>query len=209
MRTIFEEQIDQFGLYLLLSELKKRKFETQRLKLQKLVYLIDIFGTIFRRKPTNYTFIVYNLGPFSKEVTSDMDRLVSSGIVDAEEIKLWDPEHERSFDYSIKELKNEKANAVVNRLQLSQLKRAIDFTVRAAGNLNSEDIRRLVYTEPNYLEAKKIGYKTVINPEYSLAVNFRESVRRISAEEYSLKLSEEQIGLLYLDYMKSHLSPVR
>ena len=171
--------------------------------------MIDIFGTIFAKKPTSYTFIVYDLGPFSKEVTCDMDQLVSMGVVDAEEIKLWDPEHERSFDYSLKELKIETANRVINKLELDQLKKAIDFTVQVAGNLNSEAIRQLVYTEPNYLIAKKIGHKTTINQQYSIAVNFRESARRISFEEYCLKLTEEQIGLLYLNFMKSDLSPPR
>lgn len=209
MRSNLEQLTDQFSLYLLLLELKKRGFETQRLKLQKLVYLIDIFGTIFAKKPTSYTFIVYDLGPFSKEVTCDMDQLVSMGVVDAEEIKLWDPEHERSFDYSLKELKIETANRVINKLDLNQLKKAIDFTVQVAGNLNSEAIRQLVYTEPNYLIAKKIGYKTTINQQYSIAADFRESARRISSEEYCLKLTEEQIGLLYLNFMKSDLSPSR
>lgn len=209
MRTYLEERTDQFTLYLLLLELKKRGFETQRLKLQKLVYLIDIFGTIFKKKPTSYTFIVYDLGPFSKEVTCDMDQLVSMGVVDAEEIKLWDPEHERSFDYSLKELKIETANRVIDKLALKQLKKAIDFTVQAAGNLNSEAIRQLVYTEPNYLIAKKVGYKTTINQQYSIAVDFRESARRISSEEYCIELTEEQIGLLYLSFMKANLSPLR
>jgi hypothetical protein len=204
IRTEIQELKDRFALWLLLSELKKNGMVTQKLKLQKLVYLSDIFGTVFARKPTNYTFIVYDLGPFSKEVTTDMDLLVSKGIVDSEEIKLWDPEHERSFDYRVRELRLEDRNRVVNKLELGLLEKAIGFTVRVAGNLDSEGIRQLVYTEPNYLAAKKIGYKSVINPDYRFAADFRESARRISADEYSLDLDEEQIGLLYLRYMKSH-----
>lgn len=177
---------------------------TQRLKLQKLVYLADIFGTVFARKPTTYTFIVYDLGPFSKEITTDMDHLVSTGIVDAKEIKLWDPEHERSFDYCIREPRIAESSKVVNKLELGLLEKAIGFTVKVAGNLDSESIRQLVYTEPNYVAAKKIGYKSVINPDYRFAADFRESAKRISADEYSLDLDEEQIGLLYLNYMKSH-----
>ena len=202
-RTDLAELKDQFALRLLLSELKKYGYKTQKLKLQKLVYLTDIFGTIFCHKPTNYTFIVYDLGPFSKQVTTDMDYLVASGVVDSNEIKLWDPEHERSFEYQIKELRTEESAKVIKRLDLVLVEKAINFTVKIAGDLDSESIRKLVYTEPNYLAAKRVGgYRSVIRPDYKFAANFREIAKQIAAEEYSINLDDTQIGLLYLNFMK-------
>src|SRR3972149_10510903 len=100
-RRPIEELKDQFTLWLLLSKMKKCGFRTQRLKLQKLVYLADIFGTILQKKPTSYTFYVYKLGPFSKEILIDVDHLVSVGAIQAQEIKLWNPNQERSFNYEI------------------------------------------------------------------------------------------------------------
>ena len=138
-----------------------------------------------------------------------MDHLVSIGVVEAKEIKLWDPEHERSFDYQIRESKFEESRRVIHKLELGLVARAISFTVKVAGNLDSESIRQLVYTEPNYISAKKIGYKSVINPDYKFAADFREDAKRISSEEYCLNLDEEQIGLLYLNYMKSNSFNVR
>ena len=60
---------DQFTLLLLLHKLKERGFQTQRLKLEKLVYLTDVFGTILKEKPTAYTFRVYNDGNVDMEIT--------------------------------------------------------------------------------------------------------------------------------------------
>ena len=74
---------DQFALWLLLYKLKELGFQTRRLKLQKLVYLMDVFGTILGKKPTTYTFQVYKLGPFSKEIYSDIEWLVSVDAVKA------------------------------------------------------------------------------------------------------------------------------
>ncbi len=202
-----EELKDQFALWLLLSKLKRCEYTTQRLKLQKLVYLIDIFGTIFEKKPTNYTFNVYKLGPFSKDILQDMDRLVSVGIIDAKEIKLWDPNHERSFEYKIKREPELSKIAPAIKRDFSLLERTIVFTVQAVGNFNSEEIRKLVYNEPNYVQAKKQGFMTTINPHYELAKQFRESSRKIAFDQFKMVLDEEQISLLYLGYMKSGKFP--
>ena len=75
-RKDLQQLQDQFALWLLLYKLEEAGFRTKRLKLQKLVYLIDVFGSISHEKPTNYTFFVYKHGPYSKEIQSDVEHLV-------------------------------------------------------------------------------------------------------------------------------------
>ena len=155
-RTTLEQLKDEFALWLLLYKLEQAGFQTQKLKLQKLMYLTDIFGTIFNQKPTNYTFLVYKHGPYTKEIQSDVEHLVVNGLVIAKEVERWDPSHERSFQYKIGQCNVEKANKVFDILDFGQVERAVDFVIQDAGYLNSKNIQALVYAEPNFIEAKEL-----------------------------------------------------
>jgi len=200
---------DQLTLWLLLYELKKFGFKTLRLKLQKLVYLNDIFGTILKNKPTTYSFIVYKRGPFSKEIYNDIERLVSIDIVKAkvDEIDKWDPNQDRSFEYEIEESSIDRANVILRRSEFNSLDKSVELTVQALGYLSGEEIRQLVYSEPNYVAAKEIGFGTVINPAYTFASNFREMSKRLSLREFGIELRDEEVLWLYLNYLRTVTFP--
>jgi uncharacterized protein YwgA len=153
---------DQVTLWLLLFKLKGFAFKTKRLKLQKLVYLIDIFGTILGRKPTTYTFQAYKMGPFSKEIYDDIERLVSIDAVKAKEVERWSPDRERSFEYEIEESRISKVEFLSTMKQLHMIENCVDFVVQAVGYLSGEQVRKLVYNEPNYVLAERNGFGTII-----------------------------------------------
>ncbi len=198
-----DEMRDQLTLLLLLYKLKERGFKTQRLKLQKLVYLADIFGTILEKKPTSYIFTVYKLGPFSKDIQGDVERLVALGDTKAEEAQNWDPNFERSFEYEINPSGATKAEMFQEIPEYMLTDRAIELAVEIGGHLTGSGIKKLVYSEPNYLEAKSNGFETIISPEYKFAVKFREIANKISAQECGLKLNEREIAWMYLNFVKS------
>lgn len=203
-RKIIEQMHDELTLWLLLSKLKKAGFHTQRLKLQKLVYLIDVFGTLLNKKPTNYTFRAYKHGPYTKEIQIDVEHLVSKGIVFAEEKTYsWNPNCERSFEYTLGDYDKRVAEKVLNLVEFKPVEDSIEFVVQNVGYFSSNEIRNLVYAEPNYLEAKKKPFGSIINPEYNLAVKFKLMVRDLSIKELRFPLPDNQIPLLYLNFIKS------
>lgn len=199
----FYEMKNQLTLWLLLCKLKECGFKTRRLKLQKLIYLVDVFGTILLKKPTSYTFRVYKLGPFSKEIYLDVERLVSLDLVIAKEVGIWEPNEDRSFEYEIEEMEIPKADVLLRRREFDVIKRSVEIAVQAAGYLNATEIRELVYGEPNFVEAKKKGFGSTIDPCYTFTVEFREMSRRISSEEFGLNLNEEEVLWLYLNFMRT------
>jgi uncharacterized protein YwgA len=202
-RTQFEQLRDQAGLLYLLNRLKEFGFQTQRLKLQKLVYLADIFGTMIGKKPTGYVFKVYKLGPYSKEIQSDIERLASIDAVEVKEIGQWDPNQERSFEYEIEEARTKKASIMEKTPDFDVLAKTVEFAVQSVGYLSGEEIRKLVYSEPNYADAKRKGFETTINPEYPFAVRFKAMSKQISLREFGTELREEEILWLYLNVIKA------
>lgn len=194
---------DQFSLLLLLHKLKERDLQTRRLKLQKLVYLADVFGTILERKTTAYTFRVYKHGPFSREIYTDIERLVSLGLTQAKEMEMWTPEQDRSFKYEITESGMSKIEKILEIPEFRIREKAIELALQVAGHLSGTKVRKLVYSEPNYIKAQEQGFGSIINPSYEFALKFKQMCQRISLEEYHMELIEDEISWLYLNFMKA------
>jgi len=189
-------------MLILLQKLKERGLQTKRLKLQKLVYLANAFGAIFKKKPTTYTFRVYKHGPFSGEIYSDIERLVSVGLAQAKEMEKWTPEQERSFSYTITRYGIAKIAKILENPEFALKEKAIEFTLQVAGHLSGTKIKKLVYSEPNYMKACKKGFGSEINLNYEFASEFREIAETVAREEYRLMLSEDEVSWLYLHLMR-------
>jgi len=201
-RTTKDSLEDQSTLLILLHKLKERGFETKRLKLQKLVYLADVFGTVLEKKPTTYTFRVYKHGPFSAEIYADIERLVSVGLARAKEMEKWTPEQERSFNYTITRSGVERIEKILEIPEFVLKERAIELALQVAGHLSGTKIRRLVYSEPNYMKARKKGFGSKISPNYEFASKFREIAETVACEEYGLVLSGNEVSWLYTHLMR-------
>ena len=160
-RQLFEQLKDEFTLWLLLYKLEQLQFKTGKLKLQKLMYLVDVFGSINNPKPTSYTFRVYKHGPYTKEIQCDVEHLVARGLVSVKETTEWNPSHDRSFQYQIAVPNVTRAQQIFCLLDYADFEKIIDFIIQAAGFLSSESIQKLVYAEPNYIEAKDLVKKKI------------------------------------------------
>ena len=122
-RTEFEQLKNEFTLWLLLYKLKQLGFQTGRLKLQKLIYLTDVFGTILKEKPTSYTFRVYKHGPYTKQIQCDVEHLAANGLVIVTELKGWNPSHERLFQYQIGECNVSRAKQIFKLLDFGDVEK--------------------------------------------------------------------------------------
>jgi len=201
-RSIKDSLEDQSTLLIFLHKLKDRGFQTKRLKLQKLIYLADIFGTILERKPTTYTFRVYKHGPFSGEIYTDIERLVSVGLARAEEMERWTPEQERSFNYTITKSGIERIAKILEIPGVALKERAIELALQVAGHLSGTKISRLVYSEPNYMKASRKGFGSEISSNYEFSSKFKEIAEKVAYEEHGLTLSEEEVSWLYVHFMR-------
>jgi uncharacterized protein YwgA len=208
-RTELEQLSDEFALWLLLCKLEEAKFETQRLKLQKLVYLLDIFGTLLNRKPTTYTFHVYKYGPYTKEIQCDVEHLVANGLVKATEVEIWSPnQEERSFKYKIVKDSQKFDSELIQLLDYRHVEEAIDFVIQVAGCLSSTDIKSLVYAEPIFIQAKtlvKDGKKEFASPidDFKFLNRFRELATEICLRQRKSVPSNKEISWYYLNFIQS------
>lgn len=199
-RNIPQKVRDQVALWILLEKLQESGFKTHRLKLQKMVYLADILGVIGNKKPTNYTFRVYKYGPFSREIVSDIDKLVSIDAVNANNAD-WSPECERSFEYEINNSQLKKVFIIEKLPHFKILNDFMELVVQATGHLNGEQIKKLVYSEPNYLSAKTKGFGSKIDTEYTFALRYKELSKKITYKNYGIELRDEEIIWLFLNYL--------
>ncbi len=213
-RNRLDQLKDQLTLWMLLYKLKEAGFQTQRLKLQKLMYLIDIFGSIVDVKPTNYTFVVYKHGPYTKQIQSDVEHLVAKGLVHVEETKRWDPSHERSFKYQIERGSIEQAKKLLPLVNLEKNEEIIEFVIQVAGYLSSSSIQSLVYAEPNFTEAKKYSKEKKcrralpIDSDYPFVQRFKKISSEVYLDEYGVLPSDELVSWFYLNFVQSIEKPL-
>jgi uncharacterized phage-associated protein len=206
-RKEFEQLRDEFTVWLLLCKLEEAGFETQRLKLQKLMYLVDVFGTLLYKKPTSYTFRVYKHGPYTKEIQCDVEHLVSSGMVEAQEVKGWNPSKERQFKYKIRKYNRENAKNIHDLLDFSHEEKIVDFVVQAAGCLSSKDIKSLVYSEPNFVQARTLvleGKKEFASAiDYKFTDEFKEIAKQAYEKKFGEIPSDNEVSWYYLNFIQS------
>lgn len=210
-RTNFEQLKDEFTLLVLLRKLEEAGFETQRLKLQKLLYFTDVFGTILFDKPTNYTFLVYKYGPYTKEIQCDVEHLVSNGLVEAEEVKSWDPDQERTFKYKIKKHDQSAFSNMYCLLDYANVEKVIDFVIQSVGSLASEEIKSLVYAEPNFMIAKglvakgEIPFASPIDKNYVFVQDFVKTALEIYRDKFGVTSTPTKFELswFYLNFIES------
>lgn len=208
-RRLFEQLKDEFTLWLLLYKLDQLHFRTGKLKLQKLLYLIDVFGSLNDEKPTSYTFRVYKHGPYTKEIQCDVEHLAAKGLVKIKETTQWNPSHDRSFQYRIETPNITRAQQIFEILDFADFEKTIDFVIQAAGYLSSRNIQNLVYSEPNFIEAKRLVDQKVnrfacpIDPRYDFLNRFREIADELINFEYGYSPSKELVFSLYLNFIRT------
>jgi uncharacterized protein YwgA len=198
-----EELNDQVDLLLLLSALRDMGMTTRRLKLQKLAYFANVFAKLIGQKLTSHQFYFYKRGPFSKQVYSDIERLVALGFVEPLRMKTGKAEREQSFEYKISGQGMKKVNDALQLPEFQKAMRAIRMALEATGHLHSNSIRKLAYGEPNCIAAKQKGFRTAMDRDCPLATTFGDIAKDVAKKELNIDLNDDELCWLYVKLMES------
>jgi uncharacterized protein YwgA len=173
--TLNQISDDKKRIYLLLTRIDSKKI-TGRIKLQKIVYLIQQYLKNTSRKPFSYKFSYYNYGPFSKTLAVDITDLTKQTNVISEnspesEDKPWEYEFiGNDIDSSITVndyfgVNDQEFKNLVNELnrceyKLLELTSAIVYINNLAPKHNKEDIKNTVKSlKPHLMDRFDEAYK--------------------------------------------------
>jgi uncharacterized protein YwgA len=198
-----EELRDQLDLLLLLSALRDMGMTTKRLKLQKLAYFANVFAKLIGEGLTSHQFYFYKMGPFSKQVYSDSERLVALGFVEPLQMKTGKAGTGQSFEYKISEHGMKKVNDALQLPEFEEAMRAIRIALETTGHLGGNSIKRLAYGEPNCIAAKQKGFGTAMDRDYPLATKFADIARNVAKKELNIDLKDDELCWLYVKLMES------
>jgi len=207
-RSEYQVKTDQITLLLLFKALHDLGLATRRLKLEKLVYFANVFAKIFGTKMTNHEFFVWKYGPFSKQVYSDVEVVVTRGFVNAKQLDEYDESDERSYEYTITKGGLSAAEKAFQDEEFSSRFDIILRTLQSIGGLTSTQIRKLSYGELDFNRAREKGMTTAINPEFPLSARMAKLAADVAREEFRVELSQEESALLYLKLVEA-LAPKR
>ena len=202
-RSAIESVADQITLLLLLKGLQDLGYVTHRLKLEKLVYFANVLGSILGEQVTNHQFFVWKYGPFSKQIYSDIEVLVTRGLVRATELETHDEADEKSFEYSITET---GLIGVQKALADEEFKKKYDVILKSlqiTAPLSSHQIKTLSYGEVDFRRAYECGRGTVIDPRHPLGNEMAILAKHVAASEFDLELSDEEASFLYLKLIEA------
>src|SRR2546426_7808203 len=142
-----EELSDRITMLVLFKALHELGLDTRRLKLEKLVYLANVVGKIQGQDITNQQFFVWDLGPFSKQVYSDLESCVTHRWLNAIPKDKSDELGQRSFAYTITEQGMSTANRAIDDTEFRPKYNLVLHLLHVIGPLSSDQIRRLSYGE--------------------------------------------------------------
>ncbi len=198
-----EEFSDRLTMLVLFKALHELGFDTRRLKLEKLVYLANAIGKIQGQHLTNQEFFVWHLGPFSKQVYSDLESCVTHKWLNAIPKDESDEIGQRSFAYTITKKGTTTADLAIDDPEFRPKYNLVMQLLHAIGPLSSDQIRRLSYGELDFRKAKEKGKGTVIDSGFPESVRFANLAKEVAHNEFGLILSSEEASFLYLKLVET------
>ncbi len=206
-RKQYEQSSDRITMLVLFKALNELGFDTRWLKLEKLVYLANVFGSIHNRNITNQEFFVWNLGPFSKQVYSDLESCVTHQLLNAIPKDEKDELNERSFEYTITEKGLSTANQAIEEAEFRSKYDLILHILQVIGPLSTNEIRQLSYGEPQFRKAKEKGKGAIIDPHFPESTRIASLARKVAKNDYGLSLSDDEVAFLYFKLIEALATP--
>lgn len=201
-RSEHEALADEITVLILLKVLGDLGMTTRRVRLQKLTYFANVLSSLAGQRLTHHEFFVYKYGPFSKQLYSDIEVLVTRGLVKATQVNEVE-EDERSFEYETTQEGISRAEKALQDKEFTSKYNVILETLQAIGELTTSQIRKLSYGEPNFKKARENGITTVIDPSFPFCLEVKELAKDIAQNEFEIQLSDEDASLLYLGLVKA------
>jgi uncharacterized phage-associated protein len=201
-RSHSETLADEITLLILLKALADLGMTTRRVKLQKLTYFANVLASILGQRLTHHEFFVFKYGPFSKQLYSDIEVLVTRDLVKATPVGDIE-EDEKSFEYEIKAEGISKVKKALQSPEFAEKHSVILKTLQAVGDLTTNQIRDLSYGELNFRKAREKGITTVIDPSYPLCLESKRLAIDVAQNEFGIHLSDEDASLMYLELVRA------
>ena len=199
---------DRITLLVLFKVLSELGLDTRRLKLEKLVYLVNVIGRVRGTAITGQEFFVWNLGPFSKQVYSDLESCVIHKWLNAKPLDESNEIDERSFEYTITDQGIRAADRAIESSEFRSKYELMHGILQVIGPLSSNEIRRLSYGELDFRKAKEQGKGTVIDPNFPESLRMAKLAKEVAQRHFELSLSDEEAAFLYLKLVETQ-SPQR
>lgn len=201
-RSEHDTLADEITVLILLKALGDLGMTTRRVKLQKLTYFANVLASLSGQRLTHHEFFVYKHGPFSKQLYSDIEVLVTHSLVKATQMDEVE-EDEKSFEYETTPEGISRVDKALRDPEFKAKYRVILETVQAVGELTTSQIRKLSYGELNFKQAREKGLTTVIDPSFPFCLEAKKIVKDVAQNDFGMQLSDEDASLLYLKLVKA------
>jgi len=143
---------------LALAAASRANVSLQRIQLQKLIYLMDVFSAVWREVSKPTSFEPEKRGPWDRQIQNAVDALAFRGLVNIDGINIRKATEIRT-QYSLSEsghtviLSLCRQSEIADQLQLAhEIAREVGRPHRGWGT-----IKRIVYSEPTYVSVKDSG----------------------------------------------------
>jgi hypothetical protein len=123
-----------------------------RIRLQKLVYLLDCVSRLYDTLPSSVTHRTYHNGPYDPTIQNAVDILVFRGFVASEFRKP------RTFTYQLTEAGGDVVRSWLRREAFPSRTTAAHDLSAALEQLGWSWIVKLVYAEPTYRVKSEVGF---------------------------------------------------
>ena len=169
------QKLDVNIMVSLIKRIEEKRLDIGKIQLQKLMYFLKDFGV-----PLSYRYVIYHYGPYSFELTSNLDSLDSLDVLDVVSDEKGYGYHIKKGDFADKFF--EKDDAVTN-----EYKDKIDFVIDTFASCEASEIelKATIHFVHNVLKNKKLNTakKSVTTKVKQLKPRFTEEKIELSYDE--------------------------
>src|SRR6266404_7409007 len=134
-----------------------------RIRLQKLVYLLDVLVYLVELLPPSERHLTYKHGPFDAAIQNAVDCLAFRGLVRISEL-YREPNGQIHSNYCLTKAGARWVERLTGDQEFRIRARVAESIAREINSIGWDQLIPLVYAEPTFVTARTLGYGTRLNP---------------------------------------------
>jgi len=134
-----------------------------RIRLQKLVYLLDVLVYLVELLPPSERHLTYKHGPFDAAIQNAVDCLAFRGLVRISEL-YREPNGQIHSNYGLTKAGARWVERLTGDQEFRIRARVAESIAREINSIGWDQLIPLVYAEPTFVTARTLGYGTRLNP---------------------------------------------
>jgi hypothetical protein len=181
-----------------------------RIRLQKLVYLLDVLVYLVELLPPSERHLTYKHGPFDAAIQNAVDCLAFRGLVRVSELHR-EPNGQTHSNYGLTKAGARWVERLTGDQEFRIRARVAESIAREINSIGWDQLIPLVYAEPTFVTARTLGYGTRLNPHdplrNSAALVLKTMTHGLRVGFENTVASPELLFRLFFRYLKefSHL----